>query len=229
MIKLKKWFETHNLYLNLSKTKVLPLCITKARLPRQNKIKVHEGDCRQRVCNCSELELVSSWKYLGIEIDQHLRWDSHIDTLVKRIRRLFHSFIVLRGFLNKTLLKEVYYALCQSSLEYGICAYGRANKTTLESIKVTQNTILKIIFKKDRLFSTDSLYRETKILNINCLFKRNICTYIFKNKDKVMNYSEHTYNLRRKKPILPRKNTSKGQLSIDYLGIKIFENLPIEI
>lgn len=44
-----------------------------------------------------------------------------------------------------------------------------------------------------------------------------------------MKYSAHTYNLRQKKPILPRKNTSKGQMSIDYLGTKIFENLPIEI
>lgn len=197
---LKAWFDSYNLTLNVGKTKILPLSITKPKLPEERSLTIHDENCniQQSPCNCRAIDIVPSFKYLRVESDQHLHWESHINFLVKRMRLLICSFLLLRNLFGLKLLKEVYFALCQSSQEYAVCGYGRANKTALKQLNVTQNSIFKIIFRKDRLYSTQDLYKESKILNIHSLFTKNICSYIYKNID-AFSYQDHRYGLRRKK------------------------------
>lgn len=160
-------------------------------------------------------------------MDQHLRWDVHINMLVKRLRMLIYSFLLLRNILSFNMLKEVYFALGQSVIEYAICAYGRAGKTSLHKLQVVQNSILKIILKQKRRFPTRRVYELMKVQKVEGIFFRNVCTYVHKN--KLVQYSDHTYQLRKKNPILPKMKTNKGQNSIKYLGVKAFEQLPEDI
>lgn len=227
MYLLQKWFDIHNLHLNINKTKILPLCITKPSLPQQSDVSIHDDTCNPSTCQCNSIQLVSSWRYLGVEMDQHLRWDVHINMLVKRLRMLIYSFLLLRNILSFNMLKEVYFALGQSVIEYAICAYGRAGKTSLHKLQVVQNSILKIILKQKRRFPTRRVYELMKVQKVEGIFFRNVCTYVHKN--KLVQYSDHTYQLRKKNPILPKMKTNKGQNSIKYLGVKAFEQLPEDI
>ncbi|KAI5746944.1 hypothetical protein M8J77_009381 [Diaphorina citri] len=74
MKKINLWFEEHNLKINIDKTKILPLCITKTTLPRQCGVQIHVDNCDQTTCQCGSIGLVHSWTYLGVEIDQHLSY-----------------------------------------------------------------------------------------------------------------------------------------------------------
>uniref|UniRef100_A0A8D9AEA5 Uncharacterized protein n=1 Tax=Cacopsylla melanoneura TaxID=428564 RepID=A0A8D9AEA5_9HEMI len=162
-------------------------------------------------------------------MDSHLRWADHIENLKKRIRRYFHTFLSLRKFMSLPLLKEIYFALIQSALEYGICAYGRADPTILDKLKTAQNIVLKIIYKKEKRFSTNILYKELNILNVEKLFQKNICAVIHKKRDTLLRTKELNYNLRRINLETPRCKTKKGQKAIEYIGIKLYETIPPEI
>uniref|UniRef100_A0A8D8UM53 Uncharacterized protein n=1 Tax=Cacopsylla melanoneura TaxID=428564 RepID=A0A8D8UM53_9HEMI len=85
------------------------------------------------------------------------------------------------------------------------------------------------MYKKDKLFHTESLYKELNILDVNGLFHKNICYHIHKYKDNLIQYTEHNYSLRQKNANLPRPHSSKGKKTIKYLGIKIFNQLPEDI
>lgn len=85
--KIKLWFQSHNLRLNVEKTKILPFAITKPQLPTFNKIYLHESPDCQDPCQCSAIDVVEQIKYLGVEMDCFLRWDAHIESLTKRLRR----------------------------------------------------------------------------------------------------------------------------------------------
>lgn len=224
MCKVKQWFKKHNLSLNMNKTKILPFTNDKRTLPNNNSIKIHEQDC-ETPCNCEEIEVVSHWKYLGVELDCHLRWDYHIETLTKRMRRYIYPFLSLRQILNISLLKQVYHALVQSILEYGVCAYGRADPTILGKLCTVQNLILKILYKKDRRYSTEKLYDELKVLDVKYLFIKNICSHVHKNKSTFIKYTTNQYSLRQKNLIMPKQNTKKGQKNIHFLGLQLYENL----
>lgn len=224
---INSWFDEHNLSLNLDKTKILPLCIVYNKLPPQRQLVIHNQTCNSINCTCGSIDIVTQWTYLGVELDAHLRWDIHINKLAKRLRRLIGSFLALRTFLKPNLLKEIYFALCQSTLEYAICAYGRANNNALSELKVVQNTLLKIILRKVRLYSTVQLYKEAKVLNIVSLFNKQACLFVYKH--NLVTFTEHQYNLRKRNVQIPRKNTSKGQKSISFTGVKIFQKLPQNI
>lgn len=230
MLIVKQWFAYHNLFLNVDKTKVLPFSINKTTLPSITSVKIHDFHNCPENCTCSYLEIVHCAKYLGIEIDCHLRWEKHITYLIKRLRRLIYPFLSLRKFLGLPTLKEVYYALAQSALEYGICAYGRADKTILAKLNVVQNLLLKLIYKKERRFPTINLYNDLKVLNLEKLYQKNICSHIHQHKDKLINYKEVPYSLRKTNIIeRPKCKTTKGQKYIMYVGLGLYNKLPHEI
>lgn len=99
-------------------------------------------------------------------MDQHLRWKTHIDNLVKRLRRIIYLILILRNFLSTKIIEKVYCTICQSSIEYAICTYGSASKMSLNRLEVAQKLVLKIMYKKPRLNLTDRLFKETKIHDI---------------------------------------------------------------
>ncbi|KAL1446339.1 hypothetical protein WDU94_005523 [Cyamophila willieti] len=195
-------------------------------MPNVESVRIHDQRNCAESCDCESIEIVTHWKYLGIEIDSHLRWDKHINSLIKRVRRYIYPFLSLRQFLNIPLLKQMYFALVQSVLEYGLCVYGRADPTVKQKLKSVQNLILKIIYRKNNLFSTERLYRELQVLDLENLFKKNICAYVHKNRTELLATMEHGYNTRRQNIIIPKFSTAKGQKSIQYIGIKMYEKIP---
>lgn len=223
---IKCWFQANNLRLNMDKTKILPFAITKPQLPSYKKVTIHDSPDCQEPCHCSALEIVEQIRYLGIEMDCFLRWDKHIDALTKRLRRYIYPFLTLKTFLPLNLLKEVYHALAQSALEYGITAYGRADKTKKQRLETVQNTLLKIIYKKEKKYPTKELYKNLGILKLDHLHTRNLCTYIHKNKNIYIKEKICDYKLRGEKINIERYKTTKGQKSIKFCGIKLYSKLP---
>jgi len=69
-------------------------------------------------------------------------------------------------FLNTHWLKNTYFAISQSIIEYGIVAWGGVPLTYKNNLQVAQHTTLKIIFHKPRLQPTKQLYSDTKLLSI---------------------------------------------------------------
>lgn len=76
----------------------------------------------------------------------------------------------------------LYFAFVQSILQYGIIAWGSANKTHLILLKTTQNIILRVILNKHNRFSSNLLYKEFKVFDIVDLYKYKIL--YFMNKDE---------------------------------------------
>lgn len=70
--------------------------------PTNISLKIHSSDCNSvQACPCPSLEKTKSIKYLGVIIDQHLRWREHVAHVAKRIRSLMPKFYLLRDILSK--------------------------------------------------------------------------------------------------------------------------------
>ncbi|KAJ8948604.1 hypothetical protein NQ318_007608 [Aromia moschata] len=77
--------------------------------------------------------------YLGVVVDKHIRWDSHIEYLKKKLRYVLSKIKHIKTFLQPKQLKIIYHALVESHLTYGIIAWGAANKTCLNDIAISNN------------------------------------------------------------------------------------------
>ena len=120
-------------------------------------------------------------KDLGVVVQNHLSWDKHIQTMVKK------AFNVL-WFLKRTLGKAVdssvknifYCSLVKPHLEYGSIIWSVAAKTNLKLIEYVQKRASKFITNnyvsdyKSRLISCNILplsYRR-EIIDVKFLYKQ---------------------------------------------------------
>uniref|UniRef100_A0A2H1W1E8 SFRICE_036267 n=1 Tax=Spodoptera frugiperda TaxID=7108 RepID=A0A2H1W1E8_SPOFR len=116
-------------------------------------------------------------KYLGVIIDEELKFHNHIDALTSRIRKLIYIFKSLRHIAETSLIKMVYLALCQSLITYCITAWGGAAKTTIIKLERAQRTLketLKVSSFLPIRYPTAELYQHCGVLTIRQLFFLNI-------------------------------------------------------
>ena len=80
-------------------------------------------------------------KYLGLFIDDNLKWTSQINYLSTQLARCTGLFYRLRNFVSRETLCMLYYSLVYSRIQYGITAWAKANKTSQEIIRVRLNKV----------------------------------------------------------------------------------------
>lgn len=218
---LKSWFELNKLTLNVAKTKYLPFVSYINGLPHLGALRVDKNTL---------IPEAESVKYLGVIVDRHLRWDLHVNKLAGKIRGLLGKFRYLRDFLDIAHLRTVYYALVQSQLENGIIGWGGVHDRFLKRVDVVQRWILKTMYRKRRLFSSEKLHEISAILSIRQLYCLRVLTDVHGNKIELQ-LTEHEYETRGKliNAEIPRCGKTVGQRSFSFLSAKLFNSLPVQL
>lgn len=153
-------------------------------------------------CFCSNLENVSTIKYLGINLDNNLNFQTHIKQLSGRMRKLIFIFKTLRHIAEQRLILTVYYALGQSILNYCILIWGGTHKSTLKKLEVAQRAVLKVATFRPFLYPTAKLYEECNVLTVRQLF---IASTILKKHSELTYDPAFSLNKRRNDLVCPSK------------------------
>ena len=206
------WLKHNKLILNLNKTKCMYF-----HTPRPKKLDVK----RSIVIDGFNIEKVESFKYLGIAIDEHLNWKSHIDNLATKLNK---SLAILRKIRIETGIKplrSIYYALFNSIAKYGILAWGNCAPTHIEKLQ-----------KKCIKLTKNALDPEKKILSIRDQYVYSLVMYFFKSKMEVyptdlwidlkIITKQTIYETRSKTPYLPKIRTNYGKRAASYYYSKFF-------
>lgn len=169
------WFKNNLLTLNLKKSKYVTFSIRSNGQPQTGTFTVTAHSCVDPICcSCPSLEQVHEIKYLGVILDKHLNWISHIKSLSGRVRKLIFIFKQLRHIADEALLKMVYFAFAQSILTYCIYAWGGASKTHMIHAERSQRALLKVSYFKPFRYPTSKLYTDTKVLTVRGLYIRSV-------------------------------------------------------
>ena len=78
---------------------------------------------------CFWLEQKAFTKYLGIHIDNLLKWKPHIENLTSSISKSVDILYKLKDYTSKSILKMVLQAQIKSRLQYGTVLWGNFNKS----------------------------------------------------------------------------------------------------
>lgn len=216
------WFDYKKLTINYEKTFFIPFCSYKNTLPEFTVLQT------DKIGN-KIIKLKNHIKYLGIIIDSHLKWDMHINNVTNNLRPLLYKLKYMKTILKTTHLKIVYQALVESRINYAITSWGSALKTHLKKLEIIQKKILKIIYNKDNTYPSDSLFKETTLLDIRQTYFLNVVLHIYKN-NSIIHSTQHNYNTRYKLDDniqIALKNKTIGQRSLSFLSIIIFNFLPV--
>lgn len=238
MTQVACWLENNLLTLNTSKTKYLCFHITQRTCPPDDlcSLKIHSPHCRNLLphCGCQSIDRCSQIKYLGIILDDKLNWKPHIDSLVSKTRKLLHIFKKLRNVTKGSLIKTVYFSLCQSILTYCIVVWGCAGKTILLKLERAQRSALKVAFNKKFRYPTFDLYSENRLLTVRQLYIQKATLRFHKQALGCMRPSQTAKNLRsipsRERPwTIPRTKTAFARRFYQHMGPFMYTNINNEL
>lgn len=77
-------------------------------------------------------EVTTEFNYLGVLIDDRLKWDQHVERLTNKIRSALRAIYTLRHMAPLNVVKSVYIATVQSHLIYGLPVWGSLCSDKLE-------------------------------------------------------------------------------------------------
>uniref|UniRef100_A0A146LRR3 Putative RNA-directed DNA polymerase from transposon BS n=1 Tax=Lygus hesperus TaxID=30085 RepID=A0A146LRR3_LYGHE len=235
MNKVTKWMTLNSLTISLTKTKYITFSINKIGQPTVSNLIVHCENCNPEplTCTgtCTKLEKVETIKYLGLTLDQHLKWKEHVNGLVLKIRKSFHFFILLRNWLSMRNLRMVYYAYVYSILIYAIIIWGGAYASNFRSLDIVINSVLRIASKSNRRTPLVNLYTNFDVLSPRMTYIYRLAIFVHKSWDslrKTVNARPTRGNVSRFLAVdLPKNDFYNRQLP--WLAPSVFEYLPIPI
>ena len=135
---LEAWMNNNNLKINYDKT-VCMLLGTHNMLKKQAllNIKINE----------QQLSQVKSFKYLGVHVDEKLKWDVHIEQTRNKLSKMVNYLGRLRQFVNMSELKLIYNSIILPHFDYGDVVWQSASSKSLTQLQKIQNRAGRIILK----------------------------------------------------------------------------------
>ncbi|XP_045460518.1 uncharacterized protein LOC123670959 [Harmonia axyridis] len=221
---LTKWFRLNKLTINISKTKYITFASNKKGIPDLGDLNFDDQ---------LYVAKTHSTRYLGVVIDEHLKWDEHITYVSRKLRGILYRFKYIMNYVNSPKhLQMLYESLVQPQLSYGIIGWGGVFDTHKRIIDVLQRNILKVMYKKKITFSSDSIYSLAKVLDIRQIFAQRIISHIKQNKISIIQ-KEHKYPTRagddNENYERPRAEKRIGQRCSEYIAARLYPIVPKEI
>ena len=134
------WLKANKLSINVKKTKLMIF------RPRQKTLPI----TRQIIIENSVLEQVDNTKFLGVYIDQHLTWKTHVNFIAAKISESVGLFYKAKYYLpSKSLLMALYFALIYPYLTYCNLIWASTYVTNLHRIYLVQKRAVRAIPKAD--------------------------------------------------------------------------------
>ena len=172
--KVSKWFCSNKLSLNLNKTRYMILSKSKTNEPFSVQI------------NGFEIVQTHIYKYLGVIIDDKLKWHDHITYICRKIFKFSDLFYRIRRITTTKILLMLYYALVCPHLHYSIIDWGCACNTLLAPLHAIQNKILRCISHTKIIQSVSPKYKQKKILKLYDIHKMELAKFMFKLKNQLL-------------------------------------------
>ena len=144
---ISNWLKINKLSLNVQKTKMMIFH------EYQRKVKTP----KLKICE-SEITCVDSFDFLGITIDKHLTWKSHVDKVSNKISKTIGILNRLKFYLPLNAKLAIYNSLILSHINYGILLWGNTNY--LHRLEILQKRAIRLITNSNYIAHTEPLFKN---------------------------------------------------------------------
>ena len=166
-------------------------------------------------------------KFLGIIVDNHLNFRSHVDFICSKVSKVVGMLFRLNNVLPTEALKTLYSTLLVPHLMYGIEIWYGILKTNDEKLFKLQKKSIRAINCLPYAAHTNECFKNMNLLKLEDLYKQRVLLYMFKADYLSTNEMIHNYPTRNSNNIvIPLFNRARTQCTIFYKGIILWNNLP---
>ena len=220
--KINIWLCKNKLKLNVTKTKCM--CLNNGGLNVNILI------------NNQPIECVDGIKYLGVFIDNKLKFNQHVYNQCAKISKKIGFFKRIRRYIPLNCAVTIYNTLILPYFDYCSSIIFMSNSENIRKFQVLQNRAMRTVLKCDYRTPINDMLTILGWLNIEQRLKFNALVMIFKIKNEMypaylqrnVNYITNSfYNLRNTGDFrLPLYRRAATQNNLLYKGIQLFNSLP---
>ena len=177
-------------------------------------------------------------KLLGLNIDRSLKFNSHISNICNKAGQKLTAITRIAKFLSLEKRRILIKSFFESQFEYCSLLWMGHSRTLNNRINTLHYRALRLIYSED-LLSFSELLRKDGSVTIHHRNIQKVGIEVYKAKNNLSPiimkeiFSDRNYNgpnLRSQTDYeLPHVNTVKGQLTLRFLGAKIWDIIPSSI
>ena len=167
--KIIEWLRINKLLLNLKNTFY---GVQKKSLKNRT-----ERGCDHWQC---ENDFVTQTKFLGVILDQHLTFESHMQYTKGKVARGIGILYKAKKYLKESSMKTLYYAFIYPYLTYCITAWGNTFNSVLEPLIVLQKGAIGIVCGAQKFDHTYPLFQLSKTLPLRNLYVYSAQLFLYK-------------------------------------------------
>ena len=219
---LNSWCSNNGITANTSKTKIM-MFGTRNMLGKLPPCQV--------TLDGTPLQVVTTYKYLGISLDNQLRFNLHVNKIIGSVTAKLKQFQRMRSFLNTKAALMVYKNMMLPILEYGDIFLSATTNVNRQRLQVLQNKGLRCALGRDLETSTDDLHAEARLLQLKYRREQHLLNFMYDqaqdvNKLQVKNVlAIRTRSSNKKLLKVKRPRTEKFKKSLAYIGPKKWNSL----
>ena len=213
------WCSANKLTINIDKTYYM--LITNRFVPET----VAEIKLKDQVLNCTE-----SHKFLGVYIDQKLKFKHHVTAISNKISKSVGIMFRLSPYISCTALLNVYYSLVNSYLMYCNTIWGGTYESHLYPLTILQKRCIRIVHGASFQAHSLPLFTSSNVLQVKGVHLYSLSCFIYKNYHLFSsNIPTNIYQLRRNLLAANFQRLNICQRSIYFAGIILWNSIPLQI
>ena len=138
---LKLWLQGNKLSLNVAKTEAM-IIGSRGKLK-----KLASSDSVKPRFNIEndDIKMAEDTKYLGVKVDQQLKWSSQLASLTSKISRGIGILRYSKRYVPASTVKQMYKSLVEPHFRYCCPVWGNVGETSLTKLQKLQNRAARIV------------------------------------------------------------------------------------
>ena len=178
------------------------------------------------------IDYASSVKFLGLIIDEKLKFNLHIDHISQKISKSAGMLYKLKQYVPIKTLTSIYRSFVDSYLNYCTVVFGKAFQVHIIKLEVAQRKCVRIVAGLPPLSHSNSIFYDLKLLKFKDIYNYNLGVYMYKNIGKFDSYIRQSpYDTRSNdqyNPTTHRLTLTQNQ-SIKYQALILWNDISSDI
>ena len=215
-----EWCCSNRLSINVSKTKFM--IFSNRKVSNVRSIELHN----------EPLEHVSSVRFLGVELDENLKFNLHINNISQKISKNTGMIRKIKEFIPNDTLINLYHSLVEPYLYYCSLIFGGAFQSHINTLEVAQRKCVRVVGNQPYNAHSNPIFCRLKLLKMHDIYKFNLGVYVNKNMSFFNNnVRTNFHNTRSSNELIPafQRLTLTQRQSLKYQGPVNWNSIPDEV
>ena len=175
-----------------------------------------------------KIERVSTFKYLGVLLDEYLSFNDHVDYVVTKASKKLGILRKSREYLDRKTSVLLYKSLVLPHMDYCSLIYTNTNEGNLNRLQLVQNAACRAILQADNRAHINYMHQELSLptirerlefqLSMECFKQINVPNNSLSNMFTKKETGRNTRTSNTNMMIVPKVRTNMGRNAFSFKG-----------